>query len=82
MDSDGFFKSLYWTVPSPLFVQYHQLRLQRLQELVARRGRHPAPSFLPRSLAHTHPDHKLIRESHTVTPRVLDQRQEQRLLGR
>lgn len=47
------FKSLYWTAPSLPFAQYHQFRLQRLQELEARRGRHPAPPFLPRSLALT-----------------------------
>lgn len=56
------------TTPSLPCARHHQFRLRRLQELEARRGRHLAPPFLPNSRAHTHPDHKTISKSHTVTP--------------
>lgn len=48
-------------------VRHHHFRIPKLQALTARGSTHLAPPFLPNSTELTHPAHKIMRASHTVT---------------
>lgn len=67
MDQKGLiFKSLWITRCFP-FARHHHFRIPKLQALTARCGTHLPPPFPSNAPVHTHPGHKIMRASHTIT---------------